>query len=140
MKRCAGFAAALIMLASPVAAFCKELAALEGQGNDITLPATPMVAECRTSIQLGGRQQTQCGWPFAYRSDAASEAFERLNDAVSDCLGPETVATRDQSVNHPDFYDLRLYQVGEREIGVSLKDKAGLQETYVFLRVARTDR
>lgn len=140
MKCHAGLAAILIWFAGPVAAFCDDLAALEGDGTAIALPETQVTADCRTSLQLGSGYQTQCGWPFAYRSDEATQAFERLNDAVSACLGPKALITQDQSVNHPDFYDLRMYQIGDREIGVSLKDKAGLQETYVFLRVARTDR
>jgi len=68
----------------------------------------------------------------AYRSTAATDAFERLNDAVIACLGPDATITQYQSVNHPDFYDLRLYLMADQEIGVSLKDKAALQQTYVF--------
>jgi hypothetical protein len=47
--------------------------------------------------------------------------------------------TADKDVNHPDFYDLQTFQLNGLEIGVSLKDKAGLSETYIFLRIMASD-
>ncbi len=80
-----------------------------------------------------------CGWAFPYRAPEATAAFERLVTTIAACLGAEASVTADLDVNHPDFYDLRTFQSKGREIGVSLKDKAGLSETYVFLRIAVQD-
>jgi hypothetical protein len=44
----------------------------------------------------------------------------------------------DQSVNHPDAYDLRLFRLDGAEFAVSLKDKGALQQTLVFLRVPQS--
>ncbi|MEO9517802.1 MAG: hypothetical protein ABJH45_09595 [Paracoccaceae bacterium] len=90
---------------------------------------------CTQSLMLAGGSQLHCGWPFAYRAPEASQAFEELVTAVSACLGKDAAVTADLDVNHPDFYDLQTFQLGDQEIGVSLKDKAALSETYVFLRV-----
>lgn len=125
------------LCAGQAAAFCEDMARIAQSGGPLALPDSELIAECSTSLQLGGGQQVQCGWPFAYRADAASAAFDQLNETVAACLGPDTVASRDQSVNHPDFYDLRLYQIAGMETAVSLKDKAALQQTYVFLRISR---
>lgn len=136
MKRAMRLAAVLSILAGPALSFCEEMARLGADGGALAFPDGGPVVDCTSSLQLGGGQQVQCGWPFAYRSDEAIAAFARLNDAVTACLGPEVAITQDQSVNHPDFYDLRIYRIDAQEIGVSLKDKAALQQTYVFLRLS----
>lgn len=136
MIRTMHLAAILSVLAGPALSFCEDMARLGVDNGALALPDGGAVVDCTTSLQLGGGQQVQCGWPFAYRSEEATAAFTRLNDAVSACLGPDVAITQDQSVNHPDFYDLRLYRTNAQEIGVSLKDKAALQQTYVFLRLS----
>ncbi|WP_108815505.1 hypothetical protein [Loktanella sp. Alg231-35] len=133
-----GTTSALILCAGLAHAFCEDMDRVATGGGILNLPGTGLSAECTTSLILGGGTQVQCGWPFAYRADEATAAFERLNEAVAACLGPTATASHDQSVNHPDFYDLRLYQAEGQETAVSLKDKAALRQTYVFLRTART--
>jgi hypothetical protein len=88
---------------------------------------------------LGGRTQLHCGWPFDYRSDSATTAFNELVDTLTACIGPDAQMISDQNVNHPDFYDLRIFQIDGFEVGASLKDKSGLRQTYVFLRVSRPE-
>jgi hypothetical protein len=136
MRHAIRLAALLSVLSGPALAFCEDMAALGNDGGMLASPDGGAIVECTTSLQLGGEVQTQCGWPFAYRSQDAADAFTRLNDTVVDCLGTDVMITQDQSVNHPDFYDLRMYQSEAQEIGVSLKDKAALQQTYVFLRLS----
>ncbi len=136
MKHAMRLAAVLSVFAGPALSFCDAMARLGVDGGALALPDEGTIADCTTSLQLGGGQQVQCGWPFAYRAEEATAAFGRLNDAVTACLGPDVAITQDQSVNHPDFYDLRIYRSANQEMGVSLKDKAALQQTYVFLRIS----
>ncbi|MDG1169095.1 MAG: hypothetical protein P8N14_07850 [Sulfitobacter sp.] len=74
-------------------------------------------------------------WVFAYRSDSATQAFETLLRQIANC-GGESVK-QDQDVNHPDFYDLHLFNFAENTVGVSLKDKGALSQTLVFLTFAK---
>jgi hypothetical protein len=85
---------------------------------------------------LSGQRGVFCAWQFTYRAGAATAAFQALLDETAKCLGPAAGPIRDQAVNHPDFYDLRRFLVLDAEIGISIKDKAALQQTYVFLRIS----
>jgi len=116
---------------------CHDIRAIgtEFAKTTLTLPETGKTAECTRSRVLAGGSQMHCGWAFSYRSPAAAQAFEHLLVTVADCLGAAARVTADKTVNHPDFYDLQTFQFEGQEIGVSLKDKAALSETYVFLRV-----
>lgn len=116
-------------------AFCDDMTAMAGQGATPAFAGMPEQIVCSTSLMLSGETQMQCSWPFAYRSDAAEAAFEMMLADVRVCLGLDAIETNDQDVNHPDFYDLRLFALDEQVIGVSLKDKSSLQETYVSLQV-----
>ena len=128
--------AALILTATPAAAFCPQLEALFTGSKTITLPQPfDTDANCTTSLALSGETSTHCAWPFDYRAPKATQAFEAVIQAVPNCLATSLQVENDQDVNHPDFYDLRIFQAPEGEVGVSLKDKGGLQQTYVFLRV-----
>ncbi|MEP0990931.1 MAG: hypothetical protein ABJG73_15220 [Tateyamaria sp.] len=117
--------------------FCETIQTLSARSDNISLalPGSASVVRCTRSLMLDGGTQLHCGWSFTYRASAASEAFEGLVEAVTQCLGDGAVVTTDLNVNHPDFYDLQTFRAGGQEIGVSLKDKAALSETYVFLRV-----
>jgi hypothetical protein len=138
-------AAALVFLLSLGSAthadLCDDTLTLGTKSDDLTLslPGTEMPALCTRSMALTGGTQVHCAWAFPYRSPAATAAFDRLVSAVAACLGAEASVTEDLHVNHPDFYDLQTFQLKGLEIGVSLKDKAGLSETYVFLRIAVQD-
>lgn len=52
---------------------------------------------------------------------------------VRQCADPITVPP--SVVNHPDSYDLLQFNFGPAIVSVSLKDKAALAKTYVFLRI-----
>ena len=85
---------------------------------------------------MGGGRSLHCMWAFAYRSEAATQAFETLLNQIGKCGGDSAV--QDQDVNHPDFYDLRLFSVADNTVGVSLKDKGALSQTLVFLTFAKS--
>ncbi len=128
--------AALLLSTMPAQAFCPQLEALFDGGKTMTLPQPFSTdAKCTTSRALSGKTSTHCAWPFDYRVPQASQAFDAVIQAVPNCLSTSLQVENDQNVNHPDFYDLRIFQTRRGEVGVSLKDKGGLQQTYVFLRV-----
>lgn len=134
-------AAFVSLIGSPVTAqFCEEIAAMAaGQGDPhvISAPWLPANPHCSRALMLSGQTQVQCSWPFEYRTEAATAAFDRILVEVDACLGADAQQSADQDVNHPDFYDLRLFQRGAQEVAVSLKDKATLQQTYVTVRVTQ---
>jgi hypothetical protein len=143
-------AAALLVLATGAnaEAFCKALLDL---GNGLNEPfqsadqsfALPdhrsSQAGCQTSLNMEGGRSLHCMWVFPHRADAAAQAFETLLTEVGACGAASAV--QDQKVNHPDFYDLRLFDFAADRVGVSLKDKGALSQTLVFLtftKVAKT--
>lgn len=124
--------------------FCEGLAQLgaslgqpePSQDQSFALPNDGAAqAGCRTSLNIGGGKSLHCMWVFAYRSDSATQAFETLMRQIANC-GGESVK-QDQDVNHPDFYDLHLFNFAENTVGVSLKDKGALSQTLVFLTFAK---
>lgn len=129
----------MLPCASPVfgADTCNDIKALSEHVDPavITLPTTGERATCKQSLMLSGDRQIHCSWAFDYRAEAAKHAFDRLSKDVAACLGNDARMIEDQDVNHPDFYDLTSFETDEQTIAVSLKDKAALQQTYVFLRV-----
>lgn len=116
---------------------CADIRALDASSQEPVLELTTAgpPPKCTRSLMLSGGVQLHCGWAFAYRASEAKDAFEGLIAEVTECFGDDARVTSDLDVNHPDFYDLQTFQLGGQEIGVSLKDKAALAETYVFLRV-----
>lgn len=140
------FAAGLMLLAvlpAHAASFCDDLRALagtDGEGAELYLPVHPATdkATCGTSLSLAGARDLNCHWVFPYRSETATEAFEAVIAEMSACLGAGVVQSTDQRVNHPDAYDLRLFEVDGQEFAVSLKDKGALQQTLVFVRIPLT--
>jgi len=93
---------------------------------------------CRLSLQLSGEQQLICHWKFDYRVKQASEHFANVNRSLSHNVSKNAEPKKDKEVNHPDFYDLRTYENSGATFSVSLKDKAALAQTYVFLRISKT--
>ncbi|MEM9277153.1 MAG: hypothetical protein AAGA76_01115 [Pseudomonadota bacterium] len=90
---------------------------------------------CSISKELSGSSAYICFWEFDYRSPAATQGFETLNQSLIQCLGSDAQVKSDQPVNHPDFYDLKTYATDTATLSISIKDKAALEKTFVFLRV-----
>lgn len=74
-----------------------------------------------------------CQWRFAYRDGRARDMFEAKGSELEACLGP--AMEQGDQVNHPDSYELRQFQAEGRAVYLSIKDKAALQQTIVFLRI-----
>ena len=127
------------------APFCAQLHGAMATANsdkpaksalDITLPGRPRAAGiCGFSIDMSGRHSAHCRWAFAYRAQAAMDAFSDALDALSACVDRPGPGVKDAAVNHPDSYDLRLFRHAGGTIGLSIKDKVALQKTFVMLRV-----
>lgn len=90
-----------VLLPTPLIAqdrpFCEAIVQLQtlapGPVNHSALPHVPLPTPnppeptCGFTLGLSGSRSVYCGWPFAYRSEVATEAFEALLHAVSVCVG-----------------------------------------------------
>lgn len=76
-----------------------------------------------------------CGWEFPYRAEQAYETFDHLVGRLSECIGRRATLHSDRSVNHPDYYSSRRYELEQADVSVSVKDKGALGSTFVFVRV-----
>ncbi len=147
MRALAWIVAAACALQAPQAAaedFCTQVLALDDTSSKRTtafdlsaiLPEYPAAAAgCRQSLNAGGGKSLHCMWRFDYRAPEATFAFDALTARVQTCASEP--GAKDTDVNHPDFYDLRVFQVADGDIGVSLKDKGALRQTLVFLNISR---
>ena len=128
-----------IVLAGVVHAetFCEAIKDTGGQDATapITLPQIKVPVTCTEFVELGEGSSRRCTWAFEYRDPAAQAAFDMLGAAIAECLGPKVQMTEDKDVNHPDFYALQSFRAEGHMAAVSLKDKAALSETFVFLRI-----
>ena len=112
---------------------CDTLDALTSGQTMLLLPQGE--ATCRPSLAMSGVRNMHCSLEFAYRAPAATQTFNVLVDDLTACLGPDATVVSDQSVNHPDSYDLSVFTHQGREYAVSVKDKGALQQTHVFVRI-----
>lgn len=102
-------------------------------------PSLAGAEDCDLIQPLSAPKSYLCMWAFPYRTTAAYGRFETFNRDLRECFGEPAPSSREQRVNHPDFYDLRLYRLDQVEVLVSIKDKSALQKTYLFLRVQRAE-
>lgn len=125
--------------ASAADRFCAELEAydLSHPGDTSLFDAVGLAPKpaCATSRALSGPVSNHCYWSFPYRSALATQSFETLVQRVTKCANAQ-VHSKEDTVNHPDTYDLRRFTIAGKIVDVSLKDKAALQQTIVFLRVS----
>lgn len=91
---------------------------------------------CQTTRNRAGETGFACHWAHDYRSESAASAFRALTQRFDRCFGAESLMPADRKVNHPDSYDLRRYRLNGQVVAVSQKDKAALDRTFVFVRVA----
>ena len=91
---------------------------------------------CERVQTAGGAQEIHCRWRFSYRDVAAMAWFEDLTAGVTTCLKDAVPEPREPGVNHPDMYLLQEFADPQTTIYTSLKDKAVLDSTFVFLRLA----
>ena len=107
------------------------------QGEPGTHGATfllPEASQCVVVKKPGGRAY-RCVWDYAYRDERAYAEFDRFVGSLSRCFGRIAKEHVDRNVNHPDFYAARRYVMAQGEVKVSVKDKAALGSTFVFISV-----
>ncbi|MEM7240517.1 MAG: hypothetical protein AAF501_22165 [Pseudomonadota bacterium] len=92
-------------------------------------------ASCGSARESGG-MALYCYWEHPFRADAAQRQVDDLDAGLRRCLGLPADGVADQSVNHPDTYDLRTYDRDAFQISLSLKDKGALSRSLVFLRIS----
>ena len=102
-------------------------------GNEATPTLTTNPTQC--VVSMSGQYKLACMWAFPFRADAAQTGLTELRAAIDVCVDDTGSYSRDQAVNHPDYYDAHYYGYGDHVLSASLKDKGALQQTLVFLRV-----
>ena len=80
-----------------------------------------------------------CAWEFPHRAEQAYDTFDRFVERLNDCVGRRATVHSDRSVNHPDHYASRRYELNQAEVSVSIKDKSALGRSFVFIRVQSSD-
>ena len=125
--------ATVVLAGGAVAETCARVDAVRAyQVSGVSPPA----ATCQRYLGEAGRAGASCHWGFPYRDDAALTTASEIWAEIQACIDGQIVA-EDAAVNHPDSYDLRIWQSGAETFAVAVKDKAALNRTLVFLRWER---
>jgi hypothetical protein len=101
--------------------------------SDLGASAIEHQGECQ--ISDSGQYVLTCTWQFPYRSELAAGRFEAVRNLIAECADDPANVTKDQNVNHPDYYEAYYYGMGNHTLSASIKDKGALQKTLVFLRM-----
>ncbi len=107
------------------------------QGEPGTHDATfllPEASQCVVVMQTQ-RRTYRCRWVYAYRDKRAYDDYDGFAGSLRQCFGAMAKEHVDRNVNHPDFYAARRYVMAQGEVKVSVKDKAALGSTFVFISV-----
>ncbi len=111
-----------------------QTAALQSLLFDTELATVMSSGDADCNITSGSGAALVCRWDFPYRSAEASNRFAQLQSLARTCTHDNLPGQVDTGVNHPDFYEAVHFPVSGGDLVVSLKDKAALQATLVFLR------
>lgn len=77
----------------------------------------------------------RCSWKYPYRNKRAYDSFDDFVEGMNQCIGHIAKMHVDHSVNHPDYYASRRYEMEQAAVSVSIKDKSALGSTLVSIRV-----
>jgi len=125
----------LILMMAPITAMASDCQRVLDVVTFEDKRHAPMGASCQTFNSHGGEQGVACWWSFDYRDHAAQDFAQTFWDDVTRCFAGAELG-RDMPVNHPDSYDLRQWQSPKQTFALSLKDKAAIAQTLVFLRMS----
>ncbi|NNE78647.1 MAG: hypothetical protein HKN18_00105 [Silicimonas sp.] len=114
-----GFALAFCLLAGGAKAQCLT-------------PAEAYVLDAGAEVDCE-TEPDACRWTFDLGAPVSRELFEVLRARLAECPNLRA-ASRDQGVNHPDFYDAWVFRFAREAFSLSIKDKSGLRRTFVVLR------
>ncbi len=98
-----------------------------------TTSNSPTSATCATYLTDNGSTAVSCYWSYPYRDTAVQTRSAELWHQLKTCRSGHAM-TDDTQVNHPDSYYLRTWAYGRHVYTVSIKDKAALNRTLVFIR------
>lgn len=101
--------------------------------SDLGASAIEHQGDCQ--ISSSGQYVLTCTWQFPYRSEFAAARFEAIRELIAKSADDPADVTKDQNVNHPDYYEAYYYDMGNHVLSASIKDKGALQKTLVFLRM-----
>lgn len=102
---------------------------------DTQMPLALTGANCQQAPALLGTHTQICRLSFTYRAKEAADTFEAWSASLLACAGPKNAILSDQPVNHPDSYFLHRFTLPQGEVSLSLKDKAALGQTLVFIQI-----
>jgi hypothetical protein len=128
----------------PLAAQASTCAPLEEKLNSISSlqdyleGVTSKSARCGTTLQQGGAQAIHCYVEFQYRAQQATTDLAHLHSDLSTCFDEQIPIGAGQIVNHPDSFDQIEYCGQSHRYSLSLKDKAGLAQTLIFLSASQS--
>jgi hypothetical protein len=86
-------------------------------------------------LQDAEKTTYRCVWTYPRGDAQAHTTFQRLAKEMRTCIGTRAEEQTDQSVNHPDFYASRYYQLPSGRASVNIKDKTSLRSTLVSIRI-----
>jgi len=102
-------------------------------GYDVTFKLEG-ASNCAARQLLNGKSY-YCTWEFQHRDAKAYATFDNLSQELQSCISDRAALSDDQSVNHPDFYDSRIFLLDLVKVAVSVKDKSALGSTFIFVTV-----
>ncbi|MDH3661393.1 MAG: hypothetical protein OEU92_15425 [Alphaproteobacteria bacterium] len=91
-------------------------------------------SDCTVRQLLKGKSY-YCTWEFRHRDAEAYMTYKALGQDLQSCIGDRAVLSDDQNVNHPDFYESRMFLLDQAKVSVSVKDKSALGSTFIFVSV-----
>ena len=129
MMRCSIIAASFALLPIGVAAEgCGALLGLlDGSGGFAG-------GACR-NIDTERGPARSCNVKFNYRSAVAQERFDKLRKDIEQCIRGAELLPSNASVNHPDTHSEEIFAIPGGRIVISLKDKARLGQSFVFITI-----
>ena len=111
-----------------------DLAGVQSYLEDISTEK----ATCGIALQSGGAKSAHCYVAFEYRADSAAAHFAKIESQLSTCFERISTDGAGQIVNHPDSFDQFRFCTASTTLSLSLKDKANLGQTLIFLRAAQS--
>ncbi len=94
----------------------------------------PEAWRCSISVDIE-KAAYVCSWKFPHATAQARSTYERFVAEIRACIGHVATENQDQSVNHPDFYELVYYALEDGEVSVTLKNKSKMRSTFVSIGV-----
>ena len=123
----------ILLLTLPNILYAEDCQTFDALDIFETAGIPPAGADCSTYLTATAGTGISCHWEHPYRAESARVKASILWETLTRCRDGKEQAP-DKQVNHPDSYDLRALAHGTTIYVLSVKDKAVLSRTLVFLR------